>query len=325
MSAELFVSVVAPMHDPGPLLAPFVAETVELLRASFRHYELIVVDDGSLAVAGADWDAALSRHEGVRVLHLSREFGEEQAIAAGLDTAIGDFVVTMSPGADPPALIPALVQRARDGADVVLGVRTSRRGDPWWLRAGAGFFYWYARRAIRLDLPTNATHFRCLSRQALNALNKLRETGSRLRVFSSYIGYASASFPYEPIGQTPRSRSRTPGAAASLAVAMILDNTAHPLRFASLLGLIAALLNLGYAAYVLVTYAVRDDIAPGWATMSLTNAAQFCFLALILVVLCEYVGHLPKRMSSDPGYYVREERSSAVLLREERPNVVHDP
>ena len=325
MTADLFVSVVAPVHNPGSLLAPFVAETVQVLQHAFRHFELIVVDDGSQSIERATWDAILSSHDGVRVLRLSREFGEEQAIAAGLDSAIGDFVVTMSPGADPPALIPALVQRARDGADVVLGVKRTRAGDPWWLRAGAGLFYWYTRRMMRLDLPANATHFRCLSRQALNALNKLRETGSRLRVFSSYIGYASAAYVYDPVGQTLRSRSRTPGEAVSVALAMVLDNTAHPLRVASLLGVAAALLNLAYAVYVLVVYAMRADVAPGWATMSLTSAAQFFFLSIILAVLCEYVGRLPKRFGSEPGYYVRDERSSAVLLREDRPNVVSEP
>ncbi len=324
MTADVFVSVVAPVHDPGAMLAPFVAEAVELLRATYRHFELILVDDGS-RIDPTLWDAVLSRHDGVRVLHLSREFGEEQAIAAGLDSAIGDFVVTLSPGADPLALIPALVQRAREGADVVLGVRRSRAGDPWWLRAGAAGFYWYARRVMQLDVPANATHFRCLSRQALNALNKLRETGSRLRVFSTYIGYASAAFPYDPIGHTRRSRSRTPGEAVSLALGMVLDNTAHPLRLASLLGVAAAVLNVAYAAYVLAVYAVRDDVAPGWATMSLTSAAQFFFLSIILAVLCEYVGRLPRRFGTEPGYYVREERSSAVLLRDDRPNVVREP
>lgn len=325
MTNDVFVSVVATVHNPGSLLEPFVAETLRVLAATAPHRELILVDDGSTAVSSAEWDGLVARHDHLRVLHLSREFGEEQAIAAGLDSAIGDYVVTMSPGADPPALIPALVQRARDGADVVLGVRQSRRGDPLWLRVGAGLFYWYARRVMRLELPANATHFRCLSRQALNALNKLRENGSRLRVFSSYIGYASAAFPYDPVGQTRRSRSRTPGEALSLALGMVLDNSAHPLRLASALGVLAALLNLAYAVYVLVVYAMRDDVAPGWATMSLTNAAQFFFLSLILAVLCEYVGRLPKRFGSDPGYYVKDERSSAVLLREDRPNVVREP
>ena len=325
MIPDVFVSVVVPLHDPGAALAPFVADLVRVLQRSYQHYEVLLVDDGSRQMTAAAWDGILAQHDGVRVLHLSREFGEEQAIAAGLDSAIGDFVVTMSPGADPPALVPDLVQCARAGADVVLGVRRSRTGDPWWLRAGTRLFYWYTRRVMGLDLPANATHFRCLSRAALNALNKLRETGSRLRVFSSYIGYDGATFPYDSLEQTRRSRSRTPSAAVGLALALVVDNSTHPLRLASALGVMAALINLAYAVYVLVIYAFRADVAPGWATVSLTNAMQFFFLSMILAVLCEYVGRLPRRFGSAPGYYVRDERSSAVLLREDRPNVVSEP
>lgn len=324
MSADVFVSVVAPVHQPGALLTPFVDETIAVLGSAFRHYELLIVDDGSVGIPDAEWDVLLARHDGVRVLHLSREFGEEQAIAAGLDSAIGDFVVTMSPGADPPTLIPALVQRARDGADVVLGVRVDRSGDPWWLRVGANAFYWYTRRIVGLELPSHATHYRCLSRQALNALNKLRETGSRLRVFSTYIGYASAAFPYTPIGQTRRSQSRSPAAAVALGLAMVLDNSAHPLRITSAVGVLAALLNLAYALYALVVYSVRDDVMPGWLTMSLTNAAQFFMISIILAVLSEYVGRLPRQFGGVPGYFVRHERSSTILLREGRPNVVSE-
>ena len=325
MTPDVFVSVVVPLHDPGETLAPFVADLVRVLQRSYQHYEVLLVDDGSRQIDSATWDGILAQHDGVRVLHLSREFGEEQAIAAGLDSAIGDYVVTMSPGADPPALVPDLVQRARSGADVVLGVRRSRAGDPWWLRGGTGIFYWYTRRVMGLDLPANATHFRCLSRAALNALNKLRETGSRLRVFSSYIGYDGATFPYDSLEQTRRSQSRTPSAAVGLALALVLDNSTHPLRLASALGVVAALINLAYAVYVLVIYAFRSDVAPGWATVSLTNAMQFFFLSMILAVLCEYVGRLPRRFGSAPGYYVRDERSSSVLLREERANVVSEP
>lgn len=319
MSDDVFVSVVAPLQDTAESLDAFVAEVVQVLRGNFRYYEVLLIDDGSRNIAASTWSELLGKHEGVRVLHLSRRFGEEQAIAAGLENAIGDFVVTMSVGADPPKLIPDLVNRARDGADVVLGVRTSRKGDPWWLRAGTGAFHWYSRRVLHLDVPVNATHFRCLSRAALNSLNKLRETGSRLRVFSSYIGYSSATFRYEPLR---RGKPRTSREAIGLALALVLDNSAHPLRLVSTLGVISAVLNLAYAGYVVVVYTLREDVAAGWATISLTSAMQFFFLSVMLAVLGEYVGRLPKRFGSEPGYYVRAEQTSAVLLREDRKNVI---
>ena len=325
MTADIFVSVVATVHDPGALLEPFVAETLAALAATAGHWELIVVDDGSRGTPRSVWDALLARHDNVRVLHLSREVGEERAIAAGLDAAIGDFVVTMSPGADPPALIPALVQRGREGADVVLGARRTRGGDPWWLRAGASLFYWYARRVMRLELPANATHFRCLSREALNALNTLRETGTRLHVFTTYFGYTSTAFPYDLIGQTRRSRSATPGAAVSLAIGMVLDNSARPMRVASLLCLLLALLNVIYAGSLLVAPSLAEVAMSPASTQTVLNAAQFAFLSLVVAVLCEYVGRLPGRLGGDPAYVVAEERASAVSLGADRPNVVREP
>jgi glycosyltransferase involved in cell wall biosynthesis len=322
MTAENFVSVVAPIFNPGSTLEPFVVDTVGVLQGSFRYFELILVDDGSTTLDVALLDRLLRANPGVRVLHLSREFGEDQAIAAGLDTAIGDFVITMSPGADPPALIPAMVATARDGADVVLGVRRTRRGDPWWLRAGAAVFHRYARRVLRFRLPKNATHFRCLSRQALNALNQLRSSNTRLRTFTTYIGFASQTFPYDQIATTRRSHTRTPLEALETALAMVVDNSAHPLRMVSALGVIAACLNFAYALYVVFVYVTRRNVEPGWVTLSLTNAAQFFFLSIILSVLCEYVGRLPSRLGGAPAYYVRDERVSSVLLMEERRNVV---
>jgi glycosyltransferase involved in cell wall biosynthesis len=324
VSQDVFVSVVAPVHNPGPFLESFVEETVRVLRNSYRYFELILVDDGSPALPVERLAKLLSAQPGVRVLHLSREFGEDQAIAAGLDTALGDFVVTMSPGADPPSLIPALIAEARDGADVVLGVRRSRAGDPWWLRAGARLFYGYARRVLRLRLPANATHFRCLSRQALNALNQLRGSTTRLRVFTSYIGFDSRTFPYDLVARTERSRARGLFEAVGIAIAMMVDNSTHPLRLVSGLGVVAAALNLAYALYVLLIYIARRNVEPGWVTISLTNAAQFFLLAIILSVLCEYVGRLPSRLSGAPRYYVREERTSSVLFLEDRANVVVD-
>jgi polyisoprenyl-phosphate glycosyltransferase len=105
---------------------------------------------------------------------------------------------------------------------------------------------------------------------------------------------------------------------------MVVDNSAHPLRVVSGLGVVAASLNLAYALYVVLVYVTRRHVEPGWVTMSLTSAAQFFFLCVILSVLCEYVGRLPARLGNTPRYYVRDERASSVLLLEDRSNVVAD-
>ena len=325
MTRESFVSVVAPIHDPGDFFEEFVARTGVLLASESRYYEIILVDDGSTSLDPARVRQMLERQGNIRVLRLSRRFGEEEAILAGLDVALGDHVVTLSPGADPPELIPQFLAAARAGADVVLGVRASRDRDPWWLRLGAGVFYGYVRRVLNLEVPAHATHFRCLSRQAIHALAQLRRGRTRLRVFTTYVGFSPQFIAYEQVGQTALSHSRGPVEAIGTAMAIVMDNSPHPLRLVSAVGLAAAVLNLMYAAYVMVVYVARSEVAPGWATLSLTSAAQFFALALMISVLCEYVGRLSTRMQDAPSYYVRGEDTSTVMLDRDRRNVVAEP
>jgi glycosyltransferase involved in cell wall biosynthesis len=323
---EAFVSVVAPIHNPGDFLEPFVEQVGDLLSRQYRYHEIILVDDGSTKLDQARVRRLLERRASIRMLRLSRRFGEEQAILAGLDVSLGDHIVTISPGADPPELIPEFLGVARDGdgTDVVLGVRRSRARDPWWLRLGAAFFYRYVRRVLNLDIPANATHFRCLSRQAIHALAQLRRSRTRLRVFSTYIGFAPRYVAYDQVGSTALSRSRGPVDAVATALAIIVDNSPHPLRLVATIGVAAALLNCAYAVYVIIVYLVRNEVAPGWATVSLTSSAQFLALAVMLAVLCEYVGRLASRLADAPEYYVRGEETSAVMLERDRRNVVPD-
>lgn len=322
---EAFVSIVAPVYNPGEYLETFVDAASEVLARDVRYFEIIIVDDGSTTLDPARVRQLLETRGNIRVLRLSRRFGEEQAILAGLDVALGDHVVTLAPGADRPELIPRFLEAARAGADVVLGVRSSRAADPWWLRLGAGAFYAYARRVVDLELPANATHFRCLSRKAIHALAQIRRSRSRLRVFTTFVGFSPHLIAYEQVGQTTLSHSRGPFEAFGTAMAILMDNTPHPLRVVAGLGLAAAVLNLCYAAYVIVIYLVRSEVAPGWATLSLTSAAQFFALALMISVLCEYVGRLSTRMQDAPSYYLNGEETSAVMLERDRRNVVAEP
>ncbi|MDB4892997.1 MAG: glycosyltransferase [Gemmatimonadetes bacterium] len=322
MTRETFVSVVAPIYNPGEFLESFARAVGDILSRDHRYYELILVDDGSTALDAARVRRLLDECANIRLLRLTRHLGEEQAILAGLDVALGDYVVTLSPGADPPELIPEFLAAARDGADVVFGVRTSRRGDPWWLRLGAGFFYGYVHRVLDLELPANATHFRCLSRRAIHALAQLRRGRTRLRVFTTYVGFAPRYIAYEQVGATAISHSRSPSQAIGTAMAIVMDNSPHPLRLVAAIGLTAASLNLLYAIYVIAASVVRHHGVPVWATLSLTSAAQFFALALMIAVLCEYVGRLSMRLQDMPSYYVRGEETSAVMLDSDRRNVV---
>lgn len=321
--ADCFVSVVAPVANDEAIIGSFIAETLSVLREHYLNYELVLVDDCSNDDTVARVTALLHQHECIRLIRLSRSFGLDVAISAGLDSVIGDFVVVMLPHSDPPALIPQIVAQARQGAGIVFGVLSGQPGDGFAMKLGSAVFYWYCRKVLRLNVPKNAAVFRALSRQAVNALIQIRDRCRYLPILSAQVGYEHQSFLYEPFDREGRPRKRRLADAANLAIDIITTTSSHPLRFATWLGLIASLLNGLYACYVVAVYVFKARVAEGWTTLSLENAAMFFFIFLILAVLGEYVGQILSQSEDRPLYYVLEERNSSVQLADEsRKNVV---
>jgi polyisoprenyl-phosphate glycosyltransferase len=305
---ESLISIVAPLEgDTTATVVAFIEETVAVLRQLVTHYEIILVDDGVSAATVAGVRALLERYDFVRFLRLSRHFGEETAIAAGLDVAIGDYVIVMLPNMDPPSLIPEFFERARADADIVYGVRLHRKSEPLWYRAGARLFYWYINSVVKAGIPNDSTQFRCMSRQVVNAITQIRDPDQYLRLLTSYIGFRKEALPYSPINRTGEPTVRPKREAVNLARALVMDHTTHPLRTVIWIGVAIALFNA-------VVVAMQGG--------EVHDALAFLVLSVMLAFVGEYVGGLSRRMRDRPAYYVREEHTSSVLLREERRNVV---
>ena len=319
---DSMVSLVAPLHNDGAILAEFVREAHAVLHDSFTNFEVVLVDDGSTDDTAARVRPLLEAHDFVRYVRLSRQFGEEVAISVGLDSVIGDFVVVMLPNTDPPALVPRMVEIAREGVDVVYGIRERRRENGRAYGLGSRIFYWYIQRVLKLDIPADTTDFRCLSRPAVNAIAQIRDNQRSLRVFASYIGYTRRPFPYTPIDRG--GRTRRPGFFHKVdqAVGLIVENSSHPLRFVSWVSMFASLMNVVYVAYVLAIYLFLPEVAPGWVTLSLQSALQFFLISVVLAAMAEYTGRILNRLGDRPPYYVLEEMNSSVLLRQDQRNVV---
>lgn len=321
--SDLFVSVVAPVRNDAGIVGPFVDEVIAVLRTHYLNYELVIVDDASEDGTVEAIRPLLERYECIRVVQLSREFGEEIAIAAGLDSVIGDFVVVMVPNTDPPALIPAFVDRARQGAGVVFGIRSERVGDSALVRLFAPLFYWYDRHFLHLNIPKDSSQFRALSRQAVNAVVQIRDRSRYLRVLSADVGYAHTGIAYQPINRNPDRAVRSLWNRLNVAIDIVIANSRHPLRFVTLLGVTGAALNALYALYVLVVFFNKRQVAEGWTTLSLQSAGMFFLVCLVLTVLSEYVGHILVELSHRPLYYVRDEQNSrAPIADQDRRNVV---
>jgi polyisoprenyl-phosphate glycosyltransferase len=312
---ESLISIVAPLEEDATpqAIEAFVDEAVTILRGLVTHHEIIFIDDGASDETVACVRALLLRFDFLRFVRLSRHFGEETAITAGLDAAIGDYVIVMLPNMDPPALIPEFFERARADADIVYGVRLHRNSEPLWYRVGTRAFYWYINGVVKAGIPENSTQFRCMTRQVVNAMMQIRGPEQYLRLLTSYIGFRKQALPYAPINRSGRPTVRPKREAAHLARTLIMDHTTHPLRFVLRGGVLLALVN---AAVAIVRS--RND-ATG---LQLHTALALLLIALMIAAIGEYVGALQRRLRDRPAYYVREEQTSSVLLRDDRRNVV---
>ncbi len=322
---DVFISVIAPLSNDADLVEAFTDEVMGVLRANYANYELVLVDDGSRDATAAAVDCLLVRHECVRLLRLSRQFGTEAAISAGLDSVIGDFVAVLEPERDPAALIPEFVRRARAGSGVVYGVCHDRQGQGLLTRVGTAIFYRLAPALLGLELTPDTTLFRVLSRQAVNAITGIKDRYRFFRLLSASVGFRSEAIEYQPQLRRTSRRQKSFGEAFDLALGLAFTNTMRPLRLAGGLALLAALGNVLYLAYSVAIYLFKPDVAAGWTSQSMHSAAMFAVLFLILAICTEYLGHILEESRERPLYHLLDEKQSTVMIADDsRRNVVSD-
>lgn len=319
---SIFVSVVAPVCHAEGYVESFVLDCLAVLRAHYRDLELIIIDDASTDGTMAVCSRLCQGNPELRVVRLARRYGRDVAFVAGLDTAIGDYIVLLRPGIDPPAEIPAMVQLATEGAGVVTAVDRGRRSDGPLSRMLRRLFHGYTNRALGLNYIHRGTVFQVLSRAAAVAAARVRSKQPSFPLLSSQIGYGGASHPYVPL--KPPAGAGDDGLFSKIdrGITILVHSSIAPLRLVSYLGVFVGLLNLAYAGYVVVINLVKDQVAEGWTTLSLQLSGMFFFLFVVLVVLCEYVGRTLTESIDRPLYTVAEERTgSPVLPMADRHNV----
>ncbi len=314
-NGNIVVSVIAPLYNDADILEAFAEQTQSVLDRTYEHYELVLVDDCSIDNTQAAVDRLLSRRPRIRCLQLSRPFGREAAIAAGLESAIGDFVVIIDPRTDPPDRIPDFVEACRTASGIAIGVAEPAERASWIVRAGARVFQWYTRRVLGMDVRPRATHFCALNRQAVNAILQIKDQTRYLRLLTTTVGFGQTPIEYK---QKPEAGSKTVRALMeeiNLGMEMLISLSRHPLRFLSRLGLFLSFMNALYVLYVFVVNIVKRT-TEGWTTLSLQNAVMFFFLFLTLAVVCEYIGRILEETRTRPVYFILNEKNSSVVMED---------
>lgn len=302
------LSVVASAFNEADVLPAFVSRLTAVLAQTDEGWEVVLVDDGSSDATWEAIEAAAGAEPRIRGIRLSRNFGHQLALTAGMAFAAGDAVITMDSDLQhPPEAIPALLAAARDGYDVVFAVRSTSDTAGFWKRFSARVFYRVLNRLSSLELPEGAADFRWMSRRVVDVLVALPERHRFLRGLARWAGFRQTFVEYHraarEVGESKYGLRRM----VLFAWDAVVSFSSFPLRVASVLGVVVSLLGWLYLIYVLCVKVFTSRAVPGWTSVTaavlLLGGAQLVFLG----VLGQYVGRMYDDVKRRPLYLVEED------------------
>ena len=280
----------------------------EALGACGNDLEIIFVDDGS-SDNSADWaKKQAGEDKRVKLIRLSRNFGHQIAITAGMDYAGGDAVVIIDADLqDPPEVIPRLIEKWREGFDVVYAVREQRFGETWLKKTLAALFYRIFRRLVDFEVPTNAGDFRLVDRKVVEALKNVRERHRFMRGLTSWVGYPHCAVPYK---RDPRKAGTTKypvWKSLILAWDAVTSFSSSPLTWVTGLGVCIALLGVLEAISIVINKLCHpEELVAGWVTVMVSVLILGGIQLVSLGIIGQYVGRIFDESKKRPLYFVRE-------------------
>ncbi|GLC27163.1 glycosyltransferase family 2 protein [Roseisolibacter agri] len=303
----MHLSIVVPCYNEEKVIAETHRRLVAVLRqGGIDDYELLYVDDGSRDETATILGALQATDPQVRVLLLSRNFGHQIAISAGIEHASGDAVVLIDADLqDPPEVVLEMVQRWREGFDVAYGVRVDRLGETAFKRATAKIFYRALNRFSDTEIPLDVGDFRLMDRAVVDALISMPERARFIRGMVSWVGFKQVAVPYT---RAPRFAGETKYPLVKmlrLAVDGLTSFSLVPLRLASWVGILSAGIALLGVIFAIATRLLTDRWVPGWAALFVAVTFFGGIQLLALGVVGEYVGRIYAEAKRRPLYLLR--------------------
>ncbi len=270
--------------------------------------EVIYVDDGSSDGTAEVARSLIADPLDVQVVTLSRNFGKEAALLAGLDHArLGAVLFMDGDGQHPPGLIDTLVARwLDDGYDVVYTAKANRENEPWLRRAGVHWFYGLINLGARQKIPEDAGDFRLLSPRAADALRQMPERSRFFKGLSSWIGFRQVRVDYEPARRAHGATTWNVWTLIGLSIEGLTSFTVAPLRVASVLGLLLAASALFFGVWTLLQTLLFGQDVPGYPSLIVGLMVIGGVQLLMIGVLGEYIGKLLSEIKARPVYFVAE-------------------
>ena len=309
---DILLSVVSPCYNEEGVIEEFITRTTQVLEQNFKNYELLLVDDGSKDKTVEKIAECQRKNPNIRLIRLSRNFGKEAAVTAGLEHSIGEIIVMLdSDLQDPPFLIPQLIEKLDDGYDIVSAQHTIRKKETWIKKSTSKLFYKIAAHMTGFDIPNTVGDYRAMRRKVVNAVISVKDNVRYMKMIYAYVGFRNTTVLYEReprfAGETKYNYPRLIEAALDA----IISFSDKPLRYISLM-----CVGISVFAFLLTIYVIlykilagnTSDIANGWTSLVVLINMMFCLLFAFLAIISEYISRILRESKHRPLYFAEEIR-----------------
>ena len=316
-ASGVHLSIVAPLFNEAEVLEQFYARTVAALQSQSLQFEILFVDDGSTDQTARILQELCARDRRVKAVHLSRNFGKDIALCAGMDHASGDLIVPIDADLqDPPELIPAMIEKLAGGYDVVCMQRAVRRGESLPRRLLAYFFYQVISFLSDISIPRNVGDFRIFNRRVLQSLNTLGERRRFMKGLFCWVGFRQTTMPYIRDARYAGKTSWNYWKLWNFALDGITSFTTGPLRVWTYIGLAMAFGAFLLALFLILRFAYYATPVSGYAALMVVILMLGGMQLVTLGILGEYIGRIFEEVKARPVYLVRATHGRLPQVRQ---------
>jgi hypothetical protein len=317
----VFLSVVFVVRNQSVHIREMLSDAGSCIASLASDYEFIIIDnssdDNSVAVL-----KALTGESGLpnlQVFALTKEVDTDTASWVGLENALGDFVAVVDPFADKVEFLPTMLGCAVGGADVVFANNQHKAPQSIAYRGSYAIFNGLYKWFYGVNLAEDAPQYRVLSKRVVNFILQHPQPALTYRHLPAIRGFSRTNLNYSAAPKLWRTKRL--GESIDRGMRLLVSTTRAPMRLVTSLSLFGAVANLLYSAYVVAVWFLKDDVAPGWVSLSLQQSGMFLLISLVLLVLGEYILHMVSLSNEGPLYHIGQEFTSARMTRREKLNI----
>lgn len=313
MSDSVIYSIVVPVYNEEPVVLETYKRLKQVMDSVNEPYEIIFINDGSRDRTAFILSEICEKDKNIKFLDFSRNFGHQIAITAGMDYTQGDAIVVIDADLqDPPEVIPKMIEKWKEGYEVVYGKRAERKGDTFFKRFTAAAFYRLLRRMTDVDIPVDTGDFRLIDRKVCVALSYINERNRYTRGLISWLGFKQIGVEFSRekrfAGETKYPLKKM----IKFAFDAITSFSYKPLKLATYVGTIISAIGFVYLLFIICQAIFMHNTQPGWASLMAITIVFNGIVLMMLGIIGEYIGRIYDEAKGRPLYVIRQAKNIEI-------------